>query len=174
VPDATPRKLAAGRYLTNCIWQAKGEKSGLKLCSEGAMLNQIAILEDNAERRREMLAQLQRHLPDAKIVFCTSATEMLNHLRQNLANIRVIALDHDLEKQSPDDPDPGTGRDVSDFLCQQAPCCAVIVHTTNVPASYRMQRDLEEASWRVTRVVPYGDTEWIGREWLSTVCEAWR
>jgi hypothetical protein len=101
---------------------------------------------------------------------------MLSHLQSSgLDGLRLIVLDHDLELLPAADGqlvDPGTGRDVADYLAAQAPVCPIVIHTTNAPAGVGMQTVLEEAGWTVTRVVPYGSHEWIGQTWLRAVRDA--
>ena len=136
------------------------------------MRNEIVILEDNDERQQQMLARLRDRLPPCPVVFFKSAHQMLAYLPEQLANIRIISLDHDLEPEHPTDPDPGTGRDVSNCLIEHAPCCPVILHSTNVHAVIAMEADLHEHGWQVTRVTPYDDLTWIDREWFWAVREA--
>ena len=56
----------------------------------------IVILEDNADRIAEMKACLADVLPRVTAIFFDSAQEMISWLPQNLANIVLISLDHDL------------------------------------------------------------------------------
>jgi CheY-like chemotaxis protein len=137
---------------------------------------QIVILEDNDDRRAHMRDCLQHRLPQHEVHFFVSATDMISHLqRSGLDGLRLIVLDHDLELLPAADGklvDPGTGRDVADYLATHAPVCPIVIHTTNAPAGVGMQTVLEEAGWSVTRVVPYGDHEWIGQTWLGAVRDA--
>jgi CheY-like chemotaxis protein len=137
---------------------------------------QIVILEDNDDRRAHMRDCLQDQFPQHELRFFVSATDMLSHLQSSgLDGLRLIVLDHDLELLPAADGqlvDPGTGRDVADYLAAQAPVCPIVIHTTNAPAGVGMQTVLEEAGWTVTRVVPYGSHEWIGQTWLRAVRDA--
>jgi hypothetical protein len=84
----------------------------------------------------------------------------------------LIALDHDLEFLEGDGHvmiDPGTGREVADFLATQPPVCPVIIHTTNTPAGEGMEMSLNEAGWKTNRLIPYGDMEWIPESWFPTI-----
>jgi hypothetical protein len=136
------------------------------------MQNEIVILEDNAERRHEMLARLHDRLPPMPVRFFTGAEEANAYLRQHLQRVQLISLDHDLEPQSPGDADPGTGRDVANFLVSRPPVCPVIIHSTNLPASIAMECDLSDHGWKVQRVTPYEGVAWIDREWFWAVRDA--
>jgi hypothetical protein len=68
--------------------------------------------------------------------------------------------------------DPGTGRDVAEYLAQQAPSCPVIIHTTNAIAGDGMEFLLRDAGWNIQRVHPCGDLEWIPSQWFRTVRNA--
>ncbi len=65
--------------------------------------------------------------------------------------------------------DPGTGRDVAEYLATKTPVCPVLIHTTNTPAGAGMEMTLKEAGWKSERIVPYGDMEWIAGVWVSTI-----
>ena len=65
--------------------------------------------------------------------------------------------------------DPGTGRDVADFLAQRAPVCPVIIHTSNQMARAGMELALKDSGWNVTRVFPSADLDWIRTEWMREV-----
>ena len=97
---------------------------------------------------------------------------MIDWLTQHLEEVIVISLDHDLDLvpgESGRFIDSGTGRDVADFLAQHAPCCPVVLHTTNQPAAQGMEMVLVDAGWHVRRVSPYGDMEWIDEVWFPTI-----
>lgn len=135
----------------------------------------IAILEDNAERRDVMSACLRDRLPQYRHCFFGSADEIIQFLREELANTLAICLDHDLDLiEAPNGRfiDPGTGRDVADFLAACTPCCPVVIHTTNSVAAIGMESVLTDAGWVIRRVVPYGDLEWIGETWQRAVRDA--
>ena len=76
----------------------------------------------------------------------------------------LVCLDHDLFTDSPDDPDPGDGRDVARFLSEQPPVCHVIIHSSNMPAADSMFFTLQDAKWDVEKVAPLGD-DWIESYW---------
>jgi len=134
----------------------------------------IAILEDNEDRIRVMSDCLADKFPFFQRRFFRSAPEASAWLERNLTTVICLALDHDLEPVPGSAPeyDPGTGRDVADFLAQRQPQCPVIVHSTNVPAAMGMELVLTDAGWSITRVTPYNDVEWIAASWLPAVREA--
>ena len=134
----------------------------------------IAVLEDNEDRIRTMSDRLADKFPFFQRQFFRSAPEAIEWLDRHLATTICLALDHDLEPAADGSPsyDPGTGRDVADFLVQRRPQCPVVVHTTNVPAGIGMELALAEAGWSVTRITPYSDLQWIDEAWLPLVREA--
>ncbi|MFH5804527.1 cyclic-phosphate processing receiver domain-containing protein [Alienimonas sp. DA493] len=136
---------------------------------------EIVILEDDAPRRRAMRAALADRLPRYRVRFFTTAPEAARYLHDHLDRAALVVLDHDLDP-IPIHPrrslDAGTGRDVADFLAARKPACPVVIHTTNRPAAVGMEAELTEAGWAVSVVVPYGDLEWIGDEWLRAVRDA--
>jgi CheY-like chemotaxis protein len=135
----------------------------------------IVILEDNHGRRAAMEDCLRDRFHQHEVVFFGDASMMCKFLDQDLASVLLIDLDHDLEleptKNGPS-KDPGTGREVADFLAARQPVCPVIVHTTNSAAGDGMEFLLCEAGWSVHRVHPYGDTEWIATSWFRAVRNA--
>ncbi|MEX2187996.1 MAG: hypothetical protein WD875_14420 [Pirellulales bacterium] len=48
----------------------------------------------------------------------------------------------------------------------QPPACPIIIHSTNYPAAIGMEAVLSDSGWRVERVTPYGDLDWIAESWL--------
>jgi hypothetical protein len=127
------------------------------------MAAKIVILEDNLDRQAAMRACLaDRFAPLA--VFFDAARETIRFLDEHLADTLVISLDHDLELKPGSDGrsiDPGTGREVADYLAEKPPVCPVIVATTNSLAGDGMVNVLRRASWKTRRVIPFNDTEWI-------------
>lgn len=131
---------------------------------------EIVILEDNLDRRIVMRECLADRLPQYPVRFFVTAGETIAYLRRHMQQVLAIALDHDLDL-IPIDPrrnlDPGTGRDVVDFLATLRPMCPVLIHTTNSPAAIGMRRELDEAGWNSARVVPSNGESWIRTEWLT-------
>ncbi len=139
------------------------------------MVMKIAVLEDNAERTAEMRRCLSDRFYQYDLRFFDDAAEMKDFLDKNLPETLLICLDHDLElKQLPSGEviDPGTGRDIADFLVNRPPVCPVVIHTTNTAAADGMESVLKDSHWRTFRVSPLNDLEWIPTEWFRTVRRA--
>lgn len=136
---------------------------------------QIVILEDNLDRQRVMRDCLADRFPQYGVRFFVTAGEAIAFLRANLERVLAIALDHDLDL-IPVDPrrniDPGSGRDVADFLANQPPTCPVLIHSTNAPAALAMRTELEECGWKCERVIPGPGEDWIRADWLIEVRNA--
>lgn len=132
-------------------------------------MKRILILEDDNRRREKMRQLLAAQFSDLMIFFTPSAYDAIKYYNTHRGEIVAIALDHDLEDVITDTGeklDPGTGRDVSDFLSQQPPSCPIVIHSTNRIAVDGMEFDLGEADWQVERIAPYADLEWIEEAWL--------
>lgn len=131
----------------------------------------IAILDDEPDRIDEMRRCLASCISCEVVVF-DNAPDMIGWLSENLASVHLICLDHDLGANRIRDGkvfDPGTGRDVANFLAAQLPVCPVIIHTTNSLAAPRMIMVLEDAAWRTEKVCPYDDLAWIQADWITQV-----
>lgn len=135
----------------------------------------IVILEDNKDRQATMLSCLNDRFHQHEVVFFENAREMCEFLMENLPSVLLISLDHDLELLPGADTrlvDPGTGRDVADFLAAQPPTFPIVVHTTNTAAGDGMEFLLRDAGWEVRRVHPYDDLAWIPEAWFRVVRNA--
>jgi CheY-like chemotaxis protein len=135
----------------------------------------IVILEDNKDRQSVMRACLADRFYTFDVHFFDDARETIRFLDVHLADTLVISLDHDLElKAGPNGRpiDPGTGRDVAEFLAARTPSCPVIVATTNSPAAEAMEEVLRGAGWKTRRVVPFDDMHWIETDWFFAVRRA--
>jgi hypothetical protein len=109
-----------------------------------------------------------------EIAFFEAPSEMISYLTTHWRDLAVIGLDHDIELQMTPDGrtvDPGTGRDVAEFLARREPVCPVVIHTTNCAAAVGMEMLLSEAKWKTYRVVPYDDLAWIP-EWFRVIRRA--
>jgi hypothetical protein len=135
------------------------------------------ILEDNRDRRVAMIGRLVERFPFLRVVFFETSAAMIAYMTaEDLQDVVVIALDHDLEMiagPEGDWIDPGTGLDVARWLADQPkPLCPVVVHTTNSRAGTKMMRLLEKAKWNSHRVVPHDDLDWIETDWFRVVRNA--
>jgi len=129
----------------------------------------ILVLEDDEDRTTTMKKVLEEKFNDFKHVFFDNAPETIGWLKENLKELALICLDHDLgpNRQRGDDMfDPGTGRDVVDYLASQTSHCPVIIHTTNNWAAPGMQMALKEAGWKCSRIIPSADLKWIETVWF--------
>ena len=91
---------------------------------------------------------------------------MLAEIESLLDRAQLISLDHDLYKDSPSDPDPGTGRMIADYLSKRDPVCPVVVHSSNTNAAWGMSNQLVSAGWRVELVHQLNQPAWIEELWL--------
>jgi hypothetical protein len=129
----------------------------------------ILLLEDDEDRKAAMKKVLAEQFDRFKHVFFDNAPETIAWLKENLKDAALICLDHDLgpNRQLGNDAfDPGTGRDVVDYLASQTPRCPVIIHTTNDWAAPGMEIALKESGWKCSRVIPSDDLQWIGTVWV--------
>jgi len=135
----------------------------------------IVILEDNDDRQAAMKSCLRDRFHQYEAIFFDNAKGMQAFLEAHLASVLLISLDHDLELKAQHNgklADPGTGREVADFLANQLPSCPIIIHTTNSAAGDGMEFLLRDARWDIHRVHPYGDMEWIPTLWFRTLRNA--
>ncbi len=119
-----------------------------------AVADQVAILEDDPNRITAMRACLTETLPGAEVVVFDDARKMIAWLGQNLGEVVLIALDHDLPLRNHEGKaiDCGTGRQVADYLASVPPTCPVIVHSSNNFFAPGMSFALKDAGWPVSRV----------------------
>ena len=135
---------------------------------------QIVILEDNADRCRIMKDCLADRFPQYPVLLFRAAPAMTRYLGRAMDRVLAISLDHDLEPATlePDDVDPGTGRDVADFLATRSPTCPIVIHSSNTFGALGMKDVLEQANWLTYSVTPYDDTAWIPQVWFPTMRRA--
>jgi CheY-like chemotaxis protein len=139
------------------------------------MAMKIVILEDNSDRQAVMRACLADRFYTFDAHFFDDARETIRFLDENLADTLVISLDHDLELKPGRDGrsiDPGTGREVADFLATKAPACPVVIASTNSLAVSGMVNVLRDAGWKARRVVPFDDMRWIETDWFFAIRRA--
>jgi CheY-like chemotaxis protein len=132
----------------------------------------ILVLEDNEGRREAMKKCLVDRHNRYESVFFVAPKPMLLYLRDHLGEASCISLDHDMELVADGEgrlSDPGTGREIADYLATQPPQCHVVIHSTNTDAAEGMQSVLEASGWTVHRVTPWGDLEWVRGKWFRTV-----
>jgi hypothetical protein len=135
----------------------------------------IAILEDNRDRQAAMLDRLADRFHQYEIRLFDGSDAMIAFLEESLADTLVVSLDHDLDLKEGTEGqmlDPGTGREVADYLARQTPACPVVIHTSNSVAASGMETVLQAAGWTTHRVVPFDDLQWIETEWFRTMRRA--
>lgn len=130
----------------------------------------LLMLEDDHDRIERFNAIVARHHPDAVIAVSRTAPAFITAYWELTQTPDLICLDHDLFTDSPDEPDPGDGRDVSGFLVTQMAKCPALIHSTNAPAADSMMYSMREAGWTVERIAPIGD-DWIETYWYPVACE---
>jgi ADP-ribosylglycohydrolase len=130
----------------------------------------ILILEDNDER----IAGFQKTVAELngsfELKIWRDAHSMIAECAEFFPNAALICLDHDLNPQLGATADPGTGLDVTKYLCDFMPVCPVLIHSSNVDRVYSMHNELRFAGWMVDRVGPLG-TDWIQTTWLRRARE---
>jgi hypothetical protein len=134
----------------------------------------VAALDDDRDRCLEMRRSLVQAVPEATLEFFDSAPDMIAWLARHLDSVALVSLDHDLGPSRFRDGmlfDPGTGRDVTDFLVEMDRSFPVVVHTAAGPRSKGMLKLFEHAGWPCVQVEPKGALEWIAADWVPRVAE---
>jgi len=120
-----------------------------------------------------MTCRLNRRHPSLHVAAFGDAPDMIAWLGKHLESCVLLCLDHDLvPEEIGTASDPGSGRDVADYLATRMPVCPAIIHTTNTLAAPGMELALADAGWVCSRVVPYADLQWIGEVWIDEVNHA--
>lgn len=125
----------------------------------------IILLEDNPERVRQFESAVAQLAPDYRLRIWRDAERMMTQCHKDLADVALISLDHDLNKEKEDSPDPGDGVQVAEFLARLPNLCPVILHTSNAERVWSMHNAFRFGGWKTEQVMPFGD-DWITRHWL--------
>ena len=136
------------------------------------MARTILVLEDDDRRQAAMRRCLSEQCSGYDHTFFDNAPGTLDWLQEHLSEVALLCLDHDLGPNRVRDGepfDPGTGRDVVDYLVTQKPRCPVIIHSTNSPAAVGMEMALQESGWKCSRITPFNDLGWVGTSWVRMV-----
>ena len=128
------------------------------------------MLEDDLHRIERFSRVLAQRTPTVTLDVSRTAPDFQASFLALNATPILIALDHDLFTDSPDDPDPGDGRDVARFLASRTPIAPVLIHSTNAEAADSMLFTLGEAGWTVDRIAPLG-SDWIEAYWYPYATE---
>lgn len=137
----------------------------------------IAILEDDPRRIEQMARCLRESVGNDQVVVFDNAPEMIAWLDAHLGEVKLLCLDHDLGANrvvNGESQDPGTGRDVADYLNSRQPVCPVIIHSSNAMAAPGMMMVLEDAGWTCAWLAPFNDLEWVQAAWIDDVKKALR
>ncbi len=121
-------------------------------------------MEDNDERLAQFKAAVAE-LGDYHVRSWRDAGRMIAECHEALADVALISLDHDLNKEHDHSPDPGDGVQVATFLGKLPPICPVILHTSNGERVWSMHNEVRFGGWTAERVMPLGD-DWIKKSWL--------
>ena len=126
----------------------------------------LLILDDDRARLRGFDEIAPRLGEDWVIKAWRDAPSMISEIEILLGGAQLISLDHDLYKDSPSDPDAGSGRMIADFLSKRDPICPVIVHSANTDAAWGMFNELTSGGWKVELVHHLNQPAWIEELWL--------
>ena len=126
----------------------------------------LLILDDDRNRLRGFDEIVPRLGSGWALRAWRNAPAMMAEIDALLAEAKLITLDHDLYKDSPSDPDPGSGRTIADLLSKREPVCPVIVHSTNTDAAWGMFNELTSGSWKAELVHHTNQPAWIEELWL--------
>lgn len=127
------------------------------------------VLEDNLERMNLFQETANAFFPTQKLKLWRIARHMIEELPIYLNDATVISLDHDLYCHKNDDPEPGTGRDVANYLATLSPVCPIIIHSTNTEAAWGMYNELTHAKWQVELIHHLDEPQWIQKRWAFLV-----
>jgi len=132
------------------------------------------ILEDNVNRTESFYeaASLSDSKVDVKV--WRIAQQMIEELPNYINKASLISLDHDLYRHTDDDPEPGTGREVANYLSTLVPSCPVIIHSTNTDAAWGMHNELTYAGWRAEIIHHLDEPNWIQTRWFLLANELTR
>src|SRR6267142_2524123 len=125
----------------------------------------IILLEDNPERVRQFESAVAQLAANYKLRIWRDAERMMAECHEVLADAALISLDHDLNKEKDDSPDPGDGVQVAEFLARLPMLCPVILHTSNSERVWSMHNAFRFGGWQAEQVMPLGN-DWIIRSWL--------
>jgi len=128
------------------------------------------MLEDDLDRIERFRSIVARHRKPIFLDISRTAPEFIARYMGISVTPDLICLDHDLMPNSCDDPDPGDGRDVSNFLNHCFPASPVLIHSTNSPAADSMMFSMREHGWFVDRISPIGE-DWIESYWFPSALE---
>lgn len=130
----------------------------------------LLMLEDDHDRIRRFREVVARYHSSADLKIARTALDFKTEYLSLRRMPDLICLDHDLFTDSPDDPDPGDGRDVCEFLVTQSAVCPTLIHSANAHAADSMMFSMRDAGWTADRIAPIGD-DWIETYWYPVASE---
>jgi hypothetical protein len=135
------------------------------------MVRLLLILDDDRTRLRGFDEIVPRLGKEWIIKAWRDAPSMIAEIDSLLGEAQLISLDHDLYKDSPSDPDPGSGRMIADLLSKRDPVCPVIVHSTNTDAAWGMRNELASGDRKVELVHHMNQPAWIAELWFPVAAK---
>jgi hypothetical protein len=139
------------------------------------MAMKIVILEDDERRAEAMRDRLADRFRQFDLLFFDTANEMKEYLESHFHDVIAVSLDHDLELKVDtvgQVHDPGTGREIADYLAGRRPSFPVIIHSTNSFGAIGMESVLQDAGWETYRVSPFDDLQWVHDSWFPAIRRA--
>ena len=135
-------------------------------------LKMIFVLDNGPARIEAIWKSLRSRELDKATTIVDNVPDAIFWLSRNLHNCGVISLTHDLGGEQIRDGflwDPGTGRDIANYLAERSPVCPVILHTDNFFVRPQMQCILDRGEWSHSFVAPGNRMDWVEKEWLPKV-----
>ena len=132
----------------------------------------LFVLENDPERVSAMQDALLSEMPSVETTYIDNVPDAIMWLSKNLHTVDLISVDHDLGAEGTQDGqpfDPGSGRDIANYLAARTPKCPVIIHTDNFFVRPTMQAALDAGNWDHTYVAPGNGTAWVLRKWIPKV-----
>ena len=127
------------------------------------------ILEDSINRASAFQEAASGFFPPQTLKLWRIAQQMIKELPLFFDHATIISLDHDLYRHEPHDPEPGTGREVANYLATLQPVCPVIIHSTNTDAAWGMCNELTHSKWQADLIHHLDEPQWIQQKWAALV-----
>lgn len=127
----------------------------------------LIMLEDERDRIERFHRVLELNVKEHQLFVFRTAPSFVTAFCQLIEPPALVCLDHDLFTDTPEDPDPGDGRDVTSYLSTVQPSGPVLIHSSNNCAADVMLYTLLDAGWTAERISPLGQ-DWIESYWYPT------
>lgn len=128
----------------------------------------IAVLEDDPRRIAEMQSAAASFLGEFEFHYFNAAHEMKRWLSLNLDRVQLVSLDCDLDAKALSGTESGSGEDVTAFLVQRQPKCAIVIHSSNALRAPAMHMELALAGCTAVLLCPFVD----GEQWVTDIRKA--